>query len=176
VQPAVTAILVLGLVCAGRVTAIAQRTTPVAVTSRTRDADARPVGQAWRMERERPRARVVAPLAVVFGVAGGVAGYYASEESCADRSECWDHFAYVPLGYTAGVAVGAGIAGVSERCPTGLLRATGGALLGLVAGAATVLVLDALAIVAAPVAPIVGATWLVTSCRIHPRSAPPGGR
>ncbi len=147
---------------------------PIAVTSHGREADARPMRQAWRMEPERPRARVVAPLAVLFGIAGAVAGYYAAEWSCAnDRGECWDHFAYVPLGYTAGVGLGGGIAGIAERCSTGLLRATGGALLGLAAGVATALVLDGLAVVTLPVGPVVGATWLVTSCRIQPRNAPP---
>jgi hypothetical protein len=131
---------------------------------------------AWRAERERPRASVVASIAVAVGIAGAVAGYHAAEQSCAGSTfECWDHVAFMPLGYTAGVALGGGIAGTAEGCRTALARATGGALLGLAAGVVSLPVLHYGALLVASAAPVFGATWLVTSCRLQRRDSSRGG-
>jgi hypothetical protein len=114
----------------------------------------------------------------MMGVGGAVVGYYAAEESCARTNyECWDHYAYMPAGYVLGVAVGAGGGGLAEGCRTGLLRSAGGAVLGLVAGAAVAMgagsILDGAVPVALLAGPVVGATWLVTSCRTAVRAVSP---
>ena len=166
IRRVVTALLGAGLVSTVSATAPAQWATPVGMTRAALDAKALPGRPSERVDPDRPRTAVVAPVAAVFGIAGGVAGFYAAEQSCTRTAyECWDHFLYVPLGYVLGVALGGGIAGSAERCPTGILRSTGGALLGFVAGAAAASVVQDLGIIILPVAPVVGATWLVTRCR-----------
>lgn len=163
------AFVTLAVTCTTPVTALAQRAAPAAVTREW----APPATSAEQLDVvgvTNPRPRVVAPLAFVFGVAGGVAGYYAAEESCARGSgECYDHFLAVPLGYTMGVSLGAGIAGTAEGCRTASLRALGGAVLGFVAGAVVAGGVQPLGIVSLPAGPVVGATWLVARCRMTAR-------
>jgi len=148
----------------------AQWAAPTAVSAVVPAEEAPSPTQSRRADL-RPRAGIVAPIAFLFGVAGGVAGYYLAEERCSTvRYECWDHFATIPLGYTLGVALGGGIAGTAEKCRSGLLRSTGGAVLGLV-GAGLVFAAtqgfggEALTVVALPAGPVIGATWLVGRCR-----------
>lgn len=178
----VIAILGAALVCTASTTAAAQWATPSAVTSWAQVSGDVQLRHAQRRDVSRPRTRVVLPLALMVGIGGAVVGYYAAEESCARTNyECWDHFAYMPAGYVLGVAIGAGGGGLAEGCRTGLLRSAGGALLGLLGGAGVAMVSGRISPGAAPLAllagPVVGATWLVTSCRTAARavSAPVDG-
>lgn len=168
------------LAAASATTAAAQRATPVAVTAAPVRGDTLPT--VADDARQHPRASVIAPLAFVFGVAGGFAGYYAAEDRCArTQGECWDHYAYVPLGYVAGVALGGGIGGSSEGCRSAILRSAGGAVLGLVAGAVVSAALGLavgsaagnVGLLAVPAGPVLGATWLVGSCRTSPGAVDP---
>lgn len=144
----------------------AQQAIPVGARAQSR-ADV-PAGSTVRQRPslERPRPLVVGSLALLLGVAGGIAGYYAAEESCArTRAECWDHFAYIPIGYVAGVALGGGMAGSAEGCRSAPLRSLGGAVLGFIGGALVGGAAESVGILALPAGPLIGATWWVASCR-----------
>ena len=170
-RPVVIAVLAaFTALCASSSPAVAQWAAPTAVAAVAPAEESPSPSQSRRADR-RPRASVVAPLAFAFGIAGGVAGYYAAEERCArTQYECWDHFAAIPLGYVVGVALGGGIAGTAEKCRSALLRSTGGAVLGLL-GAGVLFAAtqgfggEGVTVVALPLGPVLGATWLVGRCR-----------
>lgn len=169
-RPVVIAVLAFVSLCPTSSPAGAQWATPTAVSAVAPAEESPSPSQSRRADR-RPRASIVAPIAFVFGIAGGVAGYYVAEERCsAVQYECWDHFAAVPLGYTLGVALGGGIAGTAEKCRSGLLRSTGGAVLGLVAAGVVFAATqgfggEGITLITLPVGPVLGATWLVGKCR-----------
>lgn len=159
--------LALALVCTTSTASMAQRVTPVAATQRVWESPGVSAQNPVPVAASHPRPRVVAPVAFAFGVAGGVAGYYAAEESCSrsTTTECYAQLLQVPLGYTIGVILGGGIAGTAEGCRTASLRALGGGLLGLVAGALSASGVQPVGIILLPAGPLVGATWLVARCR-----------
>ena len=186
IPPSSPALLVSCLLCAAAVDASAQRVEPSAFARQTQ-ADTPPrsngtfpgstptgairADTAFRVTTH-PRTQPVATAAFVSGVAGGYGGYLLAEQSCTRRqAECWDHILYIPAGYLAGVMAGGGLAGVSEGCRSGMLRSAGGGLLGFLAGAAFGAIVEPLGLISLPAGPVMGATWLVTKCRIGGRAS-----